>query len=185
VVYTYDEYPVDISYYFDIVNDYRPPVFENIYPYNGMTDVSKTQWIMFDIKDVGLGVDISTLTFTIDNLVVIPTVYKFSDQWYRVVYTPEVPYYYNAPVNCFATVQDLSSERNRAYATWVFYTQEGELPFIINPNPMFCAYPVHHNSHIEVDLFARSAGANLQSLIFTWDGQQYDVIKYPKIYRLS
>jgi hypothetical protein len=185
VTYTYDDYPVSLNYWFDIVDDFRPPVFESIYPYDGMENVNRQQWIMFDIKDEGLGVDISTLSFTVDNMIVIPQVYKYSDHWYRVVYSPPVQYYYNATVNCFATVMDLSTRQNRAYAVWSFHTESGELPILVNPEPYFCAFPVHHKSHIGVDVFAREAGANLHSMIFTWDQKKYKVITYPKIYRQS
>ena len=185
ITYTYDDYPVELSYYFDIVDDFKPPYFENIYPYDGMENVARNHWIMFDIKDEGLGVDISTLSFTVDNMIVIPQIYKYNDHWYRVIYTPPVPYYYNARVSCFATVMDKSSRRNRAFATWSFNTESGELPIIMNPNPYFCAFPVHHKSHVGVDLFARAAGANLHSMIFTWDQKEYKVITYPKIYRQS
>jgi hypothetical protein len=183
IVYTYDDYPVSLDYYFDIVDDFRPPAFENIYPYDGMENVNRQHWIMFDIKDEGMGVDISTLSFTVDNMIVIPQIYKYSDHWYRVIYSPPVQYYYNATVNCFATVMDLSSRQNRAFVVWSFHTESGELPFIVNPQPYFCAFPVHHKSHIGVDLFARAAGANLHSMIFTWDQKEYKVITYPKIYR--
>lgn len=185
LLYTYDDYPVDVNYYFDIVDDFRPPTFDNIYPEDGMTKVSRTQWVRIDIKDEGLGVDISTFTLTLDNMVVIPQIYKFSDHWYRAVYTPPVPYYYNATVHCFATVLDLSSRRNRAFVTWTFETEEGELPFIINPDPNYCAFPVHLKSHIGLDLFSRDAGVSVPSLVFTWDQTRYEVIKYPKIYRES
>lgn len=185
ISYTYDDYPVELSYYFDIVDDFKPPYFENIYPYDGMENVARNHWIMFDIKDEGLGVDISTLSFTVDNMIVIPQIYKYNDHWYRVIYTPPVPYYYNARVSCFATVQDNSSRKNRAFATWGFNTESGELPILMNPNPYFCAFPVHHKSHVGVDLFAREAGANLHSMIFTWDQKEYKVITYPKIYRQS
>jgi len=185
IAYTNDNYSVDLNYYFDIVDDFRPPTFENIYPFDGMEDVNRQQWIMFDIKDEGLGVDISTLSLTIDNMIVIPQVYKYSDSWYRVIYSPTAQYYYNATVNCFATVMDLSSRKNRAFAVWSFHTESGELPILINPVPYFCAYPVHHKSHLGVDLYARGGGANLHSMIFTWDQKEYKVITYPKIYRQS
>ena len=183
VTYTHDDYPVELSYYFDIVDDFRPPTFSNIYPYNGMTNVPRNQWIMFDIMDQGMGVDISTLSFTIDNEIVFPKIYEYSPNWYRAVYTPAKPYYYNNTISCFATVEDLSDNKNRAFVTWSFKTAAGELPLLKNPNPNFCAFPVGLKSHIELDLFARAAGANLESMIFTWNGKEYEVITYPKIYR--
>jgi hypothetical protein len=185
LLYTYDDYPVDVNYYFDIVDDFRPPTFESIYPSDGLTNVSRYQWVTLDIKDEGLGVDICTFTLTLDNMVVIPQIYKFSDHWYRAVYTPSVPYYYNAAVHCFATVLDLSSRRNRAFVTWTFGTEEGELPFITNPNPNYCAFPVHLKSHLGLDLYSRKAGVSVPTLVFTWDQTKYEVIKYPKIYRES
>lgn len=186
VLYTYDDYPVEISYWFDIVNDFTPPVFENIYPFDGMADVSVLQAISFDIKDQGLGVDISTLTFTVNNLVVIPQqIIKYSDNWYRVAYTPEYPYYFNAMVECFATIADLSTEQNRAYATWAFSTGNAELPFVVNPDPSYCAFPVHHNSDIRFDVYGKEGGINEKSIIVSIDDTERNVIKYPKIYRWS
>jgi hypothetical protein len=185
VIYTYDDYPVELNYYFDIVDDFRPPTFERFDPVDGEQNVDRFRMVMFDIKDEGLGVDISTLSFTVDNMIVIPQIYKFSDNWYRVVYNPIVPYYYNAVVSCFATVMDLSSRRNRSFVTWSFNTLEGQQPIVINSDPNRCAYPVHHKSDVGLDLFAREAGANLHSMLFTWDQKEYEIITYPKIYRES
>jgi hypothetical protein len=154
-----------------------------MYPADTMIDVGVAQPVRFEIQDQGLGIDISSLTFTINNLVVNPDIYKYSDQWYQVIYTPEYPYYYNSLVYCFVTVSDLSASQNRAYAVWSFKTIEAELPIMMNPDPAQCAFPVHHNEDISVDVFARAGGANLASLEFTIDQIKRNPYAYPKIYR--
>jgi hypothetical protein len=181
--YTYDDYSVDVDYWFEIVNDYKPPRFEIIYPANGAEDVDIWQWLQFDVKDDGLGIDISTLTFTVNNIVVIPQITRFDEGWYRVTYYPVTPFYFNANVECFATCMDKSTARNRSYAVWGFRTREAELPFLMNQDPGACSYPVHLKDDIRVDLYAREGGANLDSLIFTVAQKRYEVKTYPKLYR--
>ena len=185
VQYTYDDYPVELDYYFDIVDDFKPPTFHNIRPGNGTTNMGRFRSISFEIRDEGLGVDISTLTLTVNNLVVIPQeVYKYSDQWYFVRWTPTYPYYYNATIECFATVSDLSDAKNRAFTTWSFSTAASELPMIDNPDPYYCAFPVHLNSDIQLDVYGRGGGISEDTIVFTVDQHEYQVERYPKIYRL-
>jgi hypothetical protein len=185
LVYTHDDYPVEINYWFDIVDDFTPPEIFNIYPYNGMQNVDIRHWIRFEIRDEGLGVDISTLTFTVNNLVVLPQIYKYSDYWYQVLYTPPLPFYYNSSVECFATVSDSSNAQNRASAVWSFSTAEAEVPMIANPDPYYCAFPVHLKDDISLDVYGRAGGANLESLVFTIDQKKYFPVTYPKIYRFK
>jgi len=185
ILYTYDDYPLSIKYWFDIVDDFKPPTIYNMYPSQGMVNIDVNHWIRFEIRDEGLGVDISSLTFTVNNLVVIPTIYKYSDYWYQVIYEPPVPYYYNAPIECFATVTDLSSQRNRAFAVWSFNTGPSVTPIIMNPVPGYCAFPVHANADVKLDVFAREGGANWPSMTFTIDQKKYEYYSYPKIYRFK
>ena len=183
LLYVYDDYPLELNYWFDIVDDYLPPEIYNMYPSTGMTGINVMQPIRFEIQDEGLGVDISTLTFTVNNLVVNPSIYKYSDQWYEVIYTPTYPCYYDSIVCCFATVADSSSSQNRGYATWSFTTVEAEVPMMLNPDPAQCAFPVNHKGDISVDVYARGGGANLPSLVFTIDQKEQEPHAYPKIYR--
>lgn len=185
VQYTYDDYPVTLDYWFDVVDDYKPPYFERFNPVDGQEEVAVNHFIMFDIRDAGLGVDISTLSFTVNNLIELPQIYKYSDNWYRVVYTPEVNYYYNSTVECFATVSDLSSSQNRGYAVWSFSTSEAELPIVMNRDPYACAFPVHHKDDIRLDIYGRGGGISYPSILFTWDQHAYFIYTYPKIYRLT
>jgi hypothetical protein len=183
IIYTYDDSPLEVSYWFDIVDDYLPPLIYNMYPSEAMENINTFQSIRFEIKDEGLGVDISSLTFTVNNLVVNPRIYKYSDQWYEVIYTPTYPYYYNSIVHCFATVSDNSSAKNRGYAVWSFKTAEAELPIMREPDPSQCAFPVHHMDDVKVDIYGRAGGASLPSLEFTVDQRHQNPYAYPKIYR--
>lgn len=185
VEYIADDYPICLAYWFDIVNDFKPPVITNMYPSDSTVDVDVNQRISFDIVDVGLGVDINTLVFTINNLIVYPEIWKYSDNYYHVFYDPVIPYYYNAKVDCFVAVRDLSTMENWANAAWSFETADTEQPFLTNPRPSACAYPVHLKSDIYVDIFGRAGGIDKHSVIFTVDQQEKDVLKHPKIYRLS
>jgi hypothetical protein len=185
IQYTHDDYPLELDYWFDIVDDFYPPEIFNMYPYNGMTNVDTRHWIRFEIQDEGLGVDISTLTFTVNNLVVIPDIYKYSDYWYQVVYTPPYPFYYNSTVECFATVSDRSSSQNRGFAIWSFKTGEAEVPVVLNPEPACGAWPMHLKADIQADVYGRGGGANRSSLVFTVDQKKYIPDTYPKIYRFK
>jgi hypothetical protein len=185
ILYTYDDYPLELSYWFDIVDDFYPPRIINQYPYHLMNNVDVRHWIRFDVMDEGLGVDISTLSFTVNNMVVIPDIYKYSDNWYQVVYTPPEAFYYDSWIDCFVTVADLSSAQNRAFATWSFRTSSAEAPIILDPDPYYCAFPVGLKDDIHLDIYGRKGGANLHSLVFTIDQKKYDPISYPKIYRFK
>jgi hypothetical protein len=185
IQYTYSDYPLELNYWFDIVDDFYPPTIFNMYPSNGMTNIDHRHWIRFEIQDEGLGIDISTLTFTVNNLVVIPDIYKYSDNWYQVIYTPPYPFYYNSTVECFATVADLSSSQNRGFAVWSFKTGESEVPIIINAEPSCGTFPVHLKDDIQVDVYGRGGGINLSSLVFSVEQKKYVPSTYPKIYRFK
>jgi hypothetical protein len=183
VTYTYTDYPLNIDYWFDIVEDFRPPVFSKVYPTDGQTKVVTDQIISFDITDVGEGVDIDSLIFTVNNMVVYPNIYKWSNNHYFVSYSPVIPFYFNVSIECFATVTDLSKNANRGTIVWKFTTEESELPMTTNAKPTHCAYPVHLNDHVQLDIYGRGGGINEHTIELTVDDTESEFELYPKIYR--
>lgn len=172
------------KYWFEIIPDYRPPWFENLYPIPEQTGLSTLTPISFDIKDTGRGVDISSLVFRVNDLDVTPTkIYKYSNTHYRIYYQPTKEFYYNAFVYVFVRVNDLAAQHNYAIEYWRFKTEAADTPMLTGFMPECCANPVSTMTDVMFEIYGKYSGIDLDSLIITIDGVNYPLEFWPKIYR--
>ena len=178
-----DDTTLILKYYFDIIPDYRPPWFENLYPAPYAESVSVDTYISFDVKDLGLGVNINSLVFRINDMNVSPDITKYNDNYYHVSFKPDKKLFYNAWVYCYARVEDLAAAKNSALEFWRFKTQNPELPLLMDFDPECCDNPVYSMTDIQFDIYGRTEGLDLDSLVVTIDGINYTMDFWPKIYR--
>jgi hypothetical protein len=172
-----------LDYYFDVIDDYRPPWFDGLYPEHNAENIPVDTSIYFYVHDLGLGVDIASLVFKVNDLEVTPQVQKIDDNNYFVYYTPEKDLFFNAYIYCYARVEDLSSANNSAVTFWRFKTAGAELPMLLNFNPECCDDPVYSMSDIYLEIYSRDSGLDLDSLVVSIDGLNYPIELWPRIYR--
>ena len=85
-----------VDYWFEIIPDYRKPYLENLSPSRDEDNVAVDTDVYFEIKDVGVGVDIDTLEMTMNSRIVTPTnIEKVTDNHYKVTYNPASDLLYN------------------------------------------------------------------------------------------
>lgn len=172
------------KYWFEIIPDYRPPWFENLYPAREQTGLSILTPISFDIKDIGTGININSLVFRVNDLDITPTkIYKYSDNHYRVYYQPTKEFYYNSFVYIFVRVNDLAAQHNYAIEYWRFKTEAADTPMLTGFMPECCDDPVPTMTDVMFEIYGKYSGVNLDSLIITIDGVNYPFEFWPKIYR--
>jgi len=172
-----------LDYYFDIIDDYRPPWFDGLYPSDNSENISVTSPIYFTVNDVGLGVNINSLIFKINDLEVTPAIKQVSDNSYLVSYVPMKEFYYDSYMYCYAYIEDVAVSKNYASVSWRFRTQVSNPPSIINFHPGCCKDNIHTMSDIYFDIFGEETGLDLNSLLITIDGVIYPIELIPKIYR--
>jgi len=126
------------DYWFKIIPDYRFPYLDNLNPDRDQTGVSVGSNIYFEIKDLGVGVDISSLEMFVNSLSVTPSTNKISDNHYEVTYDPPQNFYYDKEVTVTVRVKDLSENENTLIDSYRFYTAASSDILFTGFDPRIC-----------------------------------------------
>lgn len=185
VYYLNADYSLRVYYWFDIVDDFFDPEIYNISPTNGAIDVEPNTQIIFDMKDIGTGLDFSSFIFLVNGKYVVPEIKQHQDGFYRVTYTPPYPFKYDTVVFCMATITDLSAVQNKVLKVWSFRIRKSEALSILSAEPKQCGFNVHLKDHLLMTLISGEGGIDLSSLILTVDEVSYPFIAWPILYRLK
>jgi hypothetical protein len=134
----YDPNFIWVNYWFSIIPDYRFPYLDNLDPPREQTNVPVDTVIEFDVKDAGVGVDISTLEMFVNSRMVVPVTTRVSDNEYHVVYTPVEPLMYGKRYNVKVHVADASENVNWLNDRYNFYTRESSGVDLVPLYPKAC-----------------------------------------------
>lgn len=126
------------DYWFKITPDYRFPYLDNLNPDRDQTNVSVSSNIYFEIKDLGVGVDIDSLEMYVNSLSVTPSTNKISDNHYEVTYDPPQDFYYDKEVTVTVRVADSSENENTLIDSYRFYTVESSEVLFTGFDPRVC-----------------------------------------------
>ena len=179
---------IEIDYWFKIVPDFQAPYIENESPGREAVDVTIDTNIEFDILDVGMGVDMSTFEFYINNRQKFPVVTQISNG-YHIFYDPTSNFSYNQEVEITVRVKDKSDYQNTLYDMWRFYVIGSEGPWFDPESfyPTRCAKgvnrkvnPISFNVY-EID----NTGIDASSIRVFIGGRERNVIVTPIVYRLN
>jgi hypothetical protein len=174
------------DYWFRIIPDYKAPYIENESPDREEEDVELRPTIEFDILDAGVGVDISTLEFYVNNRWQIPTTSVISGG-YHVSYTPSQDFYYGETVEIAVVCQDASDYDNTLHDAWRFYCLGSTGPWFDRGSfdPLNCSEGVYRKrSNIQFNVFAvDGTGLDQNSIIVHIGGKERAVTITPIIYR--
>lgn len=188
----YDNAPVPnvivTEYWFKIIPDYKTPYIINEFPERGAENVARDSIISFDIIDVGVGVDVSSLELYVGNRKKTPVVSEITNG-YHIVYDSPADFFYGETVEVTVKVRDASDNRNFLHDMWRFYIENSTGPWIDTNSfyPKNCTKGVPRKwSEISFNIYGiNDTGVDTNSLLVYIGGTKRDVIVTPIIYRIS
>ena len=176
------------DYWFRIIPDYRAPYIENESPERGEEDVSVSTNISFDILDAGVGVDLSTLEFYVNNRIVTPLTSPIAGG-YHVSYNPSSNFYYGQTCEITVKVRDGSDNANLLYDMWRFYCEGSTGPWIDSDSfyPRNCSKGMPRKvKDISFNVYGiDGTGVDRESIMVTIGGKTRDVKIIPIVYRID
>jgi len=176
------------EYWFKIIPDYHAPYITNESPSREATDVDLNSSISFDILDAGVGVDINTLEFYINNRWKVPVV-SVIPGGYHVFYNLTTVPYYGETAEITVKIQDASDFQNTLYDMWRFYYEGSTGPWIDRDSfyPGSCREGVSRKQNgISVNIYGiDDTGVNRDSIVVYIGGKERNVVVRPIIYRIS
>jgi hypothetical protein len=176
------------EYWFKIIADYKAPYITNESPAREAEDVSRDATISFDVVDTGVGVDISTLEFYLNDRWKVPTITTISGG-YHVSYTPTASPYYGETAEVGVKVKDASDFQNTLYDMWRFYYVGSTGPWIDRDSfyPGSCREGVSRKqTDISVNVYGiDDTSVDRQSIIVFIGGKERNVKIRPIIYRVN
>lgn len=175
------------DYWFVTIPDYRFPYLDNLNPSRDQSNVAVGSNIYFEIKDMGVGVNIGSLELIVNSRLVSPSVEKVNNKHYKVTYDPSENFYYNKEITVSVKVSDSSENVNTMIDSYRFYTVESSEIDIIALDPRVCKRGLPRFSDISLLILGQGSGVDLSSLRVQI--HQYDVSDkiniLPVIYRVS
>jgi hypothetical protein len=176
------------DYWFRIIPDYKAPYIDNEYPAREATDVSPSTNISFDIHDAGIGVDIDSLEFYVNNRIKHPTTSGISDG-FHVEFDPDEDFYFGETIGITVKALDSSVFGNTLYDMWRFYCIGSTGPWI-DPDsfvPRNCTKGSFRRiSEISFNVYGiDNTGVDQSSIIVHIGGKERNVSIIPIIYRID
>ena len=176
------------DYWFKIIPDYKAPYIDNEIPSRGEENVVINTDISFDVFDAGVGVDIDTLEFYVNNRQKTPVITEISGG-YHVYYNPPDDFYYGQTVEITVKVKDASDYENTLRDMWRFYIEGSTGPWIDIDSfyPANCRRGIPRKvSEISFNVYGiNDTGVDESSIIVHIGGKERDVTITPIIYRIS
>jgi hypothetical protein len=174
---------MDVTYWFDIIPDFRGPEIINHYPARYASNVDLDTNISFDVVDYGVGVDKDALEVSFDGIVVDPWVDTTISGGYHFEYDPPEDFYYGKEVSVTIDAYDVNG--NRTHQTYYFTVGVSAGPWYHGAYPLKCAEGIVHDSKVELQLYAIDHGINTTTILVKVDRENREFVMYPIVYRLS
>lgn len=176
------------DYWFRIIPDYRAPYIDNEFPAREEEDVVIGTNISFDVLDAGVGVDINTLEFYVNNRYKIPTTTTISGG-YHISYNPSEDFNYGQTVEMTVKIKDASDYQNQLHDMWRFYCEGSTGPWI-DPDsfyPRNCTKGSYRKlTGISANVYGiNDTGVDQNSILVRIGGKDRDVTITPIIYRID
>lgn len=176
------------DYWFKIIPDYKAPYIINEFPSRGQEELPVDTNISFDILDMGVGVDISSLEFYVNNRYKVPTVSTISGG-YRIFYDPPEDFDYGQTVELTVNVKDASDYHNQLHDMWRFYCENSPGPWIDRESfyPKNCVKGTYRKlTGISANVYGiNGTGVDKNSILVRIGGKKRNVVITPIIYRID
>jgi hypothetical protein len=187
----YDKAPIPnrimIDYWFKTIADYKAPFITNELPARESLDVPVDTDIEFDLLDLNVGVDISSLEFYVNNRRKIPTVTTIA-QGYHIKYTPEINFHFGQTVEVAIRVKDASDQANYLFDTYRFHCVASSGPWfdLESLSPAACKSGVYRKlGEVSINVYAiDDAGIDIESITLDVDRHRVNISTRPIILRI-
>jgi hypothetical protein len=176
------------EYWFKITPDYKAPYIFNLSPDREEINVSTDSAVYFEIKDVGTGIDLSTLECLINSRRMQPedlSIEVVSRYHVKVTYTPPQGLYYDKPYKITIKVTDTSPNENRMNDSYTFYTRPSTGVFITDPKPDFCKRGMERFEDVSAVVLADGNGIDLGTVRMQVFNKDVHPNIRPIVYRIS
>jgi hypothetical protein len=187
-----DSPPNGIEYACDwyTVPDTKAPVVSLVSPVCGETGVDVLEPVVFDVLDLGNGVDPSSITLSIEGLPVcdglsfdaisVPT----SGTGYRGTWVHvDDPFRYESNITVSVTAADLAESSNSVFFVCDFDVEQSSEPEFININPAPCASFVDNTTGLTFEVYGDVDGVDISTLEVRVDSKLRKVFVRPKVLR--
>ncbi|RKX67073.1 MAG: hypothetical protein DRP42_01495 [Tenericutes bacterium] len=183
----YDPNFIWTNYWFTIIPDYRFPYLDNISPAREATNVPVDTKIEFDVKDDGVGVDISTFEMFVNSRIATPTITEITSKHYHVEYTPPESLLYGKRYNVKVHVADSSDNVNWLNDRFNFFTVESSGVEFLPIYPAACKRGMP--TMVDVSYLALAGGDGVDEGTLRLQVAGYDLTSkskiLPVVYRIS
>ena len=170
--------------------DTKAPVISLVSPQCNETDVGVVEPIVFDVLDVGKGVDQSTISVSVEGVTVCSGVSFTSitstvaGTGFRGTYVhPLKPFRYDSRVSVAIDATDLAETPNSTFFVCCFDVEESNPPEFINIVPEKCATFVDSHTGLKFEVYGDVAGVDISTLEVFIDEKARKVIVKPRIFR--
>lgn len=176
-----------VYYWFGVIPDYRFPYLDNLNPSREQENVPVDSSIYFEIKDLGVGVDISTFEMTVNSVLVSPSVTKINDNFYSVTYDPPENFGFEKTVAVNVKVADSSDNANYLNDGYRFYTPSSSDVWFTEMSPEKCVRGVSPYSSVRFVVLGNGNGVDRDTIrLQILERDKTDEASFvPIIYRIS
>lgn len=178
---------VVIKYWFRTVRDLTGPRLSSQSPQDDETDVSVDSCIQFTLRDYEHGVNINSLEFYVNNVLIQNsecTIAEIStSDGYSISYCPNKDFLYGDEIPVSIYVEDNSEDKNYSFFVYSFTTEYSDEPRLVGEDPTPCTgyHPI--NKNISVDIVDGGHGVDSTSIILGVGDETVNPRKAPIIYR--
>jgi len=150
-----------VDYWFGVTPDYRFPYLDNLAPSREQDDVPVDTEIYFEIKDLGVGVDIDSMEITVNSRIVTPTtITRINDNHYEVTCVPSNSLQFSKTILVNVKSDDLSSNNNLMNDSYRFYTVKSEGLWYTDFEPGECKRGMPRYSSIRLVVLDAGGGVD-------------------------
>ncbi len=171
------------------VPDVRGPLFFDIGPACGSTDVDVLEPITFTVFDVGNGVDANSISLSVEGIIVCSgiTLDAFttsSGSGYIVTYEhPDAPFRFDSEVTIALKASDLTDPPNSTLFICSFAIEESEGPQFRGFDPLQCETFVDNATGLTFEVYGAADGVDISTLEVRIDNKLRKVFVRPRILR--
>ena len=171
------------------VPDVRGPLFSNIGPECGSTDVDVLEPITFRVFDVGNGVDEDSIRLSLEGIticdgIVLDAFTTSSGSGFDVTHThPDAPFRFGAEITIALEASDLTDPPNSTLFICCFSTEESEGPQFRGFDPLQCETFVDNATGLTFEVYGASEGVDISTLEVRIDNKLRKVFVRPRLLR--